>query len=153
MAERDAACIRERNMALEEKEGFCRARHGNTSERCSTCRRNALIQERDDAIAALRLQDSSTNDNNTVPDSPGNGTESATKHIYNQQQMHRTIAEAAHGSMEDPAAGYLKNTDTSEAKIPKRSGYLKRADTISQPSESAKVPVPVCSCWDSTAML
>lgn len=54
------------------------------------------------------------------------------QHIYNQQQMYRTTADAAHGSTEDPAAGYLKDTDTSEAKIPKRSSDLKRADTISK---------------------
>ncbi|PHT34019.1 hypothetical protein CQW23_25819 [Capsicum baccatum] len=34
--------------------------------------------------------------------------------------MHRTIVEAAHGSTKDPATGYLKDTDTSEAKVPKK---------------------------------
>ncbi|PHT61808.1 hypothetical protein T459_34349 [Capsicum annuum] len=56
--------------------------------------RNALIQERDDAIVALQLQDSSTNNKNMVPDSPENETESDAKHIYGQQQMLRTMAEA-----------------------------------------------------------
>ncbi|MCD7449431.1 hypothetical protein HAX54_052138 [Datura stramonium] len=85
MAERDAA-IRERNMALEErKRAFAERDMAMLQRDAALAERNALIQERDDAIAALRLQDSSTNDNNTVPDSPGNGTESATS-IYNNSK-------------------------------------------------------------------
>ncbi|PHU02700.1 hypothetical protein BC332_27951 [Capsicum chinense] len=34
--------------------------------------------------------------------------------------MRRTIVEAAHGSTKDPTTGYLKDTDTSEAKVPKK---------------------------------
>lgn len=136
MAERDAA-IRERNMALEErKRAFAERDMAMLQRDAALAERNALIQERNDAIAALRLQDSSTNDNNMVPDSPGNGTESGAKHIYNQQQMYRTTAEAAHGSMEDPSAGYLKDTDTSEAKIPKK---VKRPKE-SRHNKQAKIP-------------
>lgn len=136
MAERDAA-IRERNMALEErKRAFAERDMAMLQRDAALAERNAAIQERDDAIAALRLGESSINDNNVVPDSPGNDTESGAKHIYNQQQMHKTIAEAAHGSTEDPTAGYLKGTDTSEAKNPKKV----RRPKESRHNKQAKIP-------------
>ncbi|KAM3381335.1 hypothetical protein P3S68_006908 [Capsicum galapagoense] len=109
--------------------------------------RNALIQKRDDAIVALQLQGNSTNNNNMVPDSPENGTESDAKHIYGQQQMLRTMAEAIiviatttydwailH-EMDSDKKGYTQLTSG------KDDWGLNQINC-----DESVMPVPVCSC-------
>lgn len=86
-AERDAA-IRERNMALEErKRAFAERDMAMLQRDAAIAERNVAIHERDDAIASLRLRDSSVNDNITLPDSIGFELESETKDALYQQQI------------------------------------------------------------------
>nr|GMC96935.1 barley B recombinant-like protein D [Ipomoea batatas] len=128
MAERDAA-IRERNMALEErKRAFAERDMAMLQRDAAIAERNAAIQERDEAISALHLQESSMNDNNFVPESPGNRIVGEAKHIHYQQQMHHMIDSTAYDPAETLTIDPSRVTDlTTENAKPRR---------VRQPNES-----------------
>ncbi|XP_031111865.1 protein BASIC PENTACYSTEINE6-like [Ipomoea triloba] len=57
--------------------------------------RNAAQDERDSAISALKLRESSMNDENIVSKSPG------AEHIHYQQEMHEMISAVAYDPLEN----------------------------------------------------
>ncbi|THG12619.1 hypothetical protein TEA_005468 [Camellia sinensis var. sinensis] len=96
MAERDAA-IRDRNMALDERRRAIAERDMAMLQRdAAIAERNSAIDERDKVLAALQFRESSMNENNISPDSPGNGVlRGGAKHLHHHQQMHHSVAQLA----------------------------------------------------------
>ncbi|XP_031109098.1 protein BASIC PENTACYSTEINE6-like isoform X2 [Ipomoea triloba] len=131
MAERDAAIL-ERNMALDERKRALAERDMAMLQRdAAIAERNAALDERDSAISALKLRESSMNDENIVSKSPG------AEHIHYQQEMHEMISAAAYDPTENLTNDPINVTDpTPQTANPRKVRQPKE----SKPKKASKLP-------------
>ncbi|XAR73794.1 hypothetical protein NMG60_11007883 [Bertholletia excelsa] len=130
MAERDNA-IRERNMALEERRrAFAERDMAMLQRDAALSERNSAMEERDKALATLQYRESSMNENNISPDSPGDEVmargANSSKHLYPDHEVHPVseLPETAYDPICDPlvasGSGSTKFRKVKQAKNPSK---------------------------------
>ncbi|KAL7255708.1 hypothetical protein ACSBR1_009770 [Camellia fascicularis] len=115
MAERDAA-IRDRNMALDGRRRAIAERDMAMLQRdVAIAEWNSAIDERGKVLAALQFRESSMNENNISPDSPGNVVvHGGAKYLHHHQQMHHSaaqLAETEYDPREIPTSNPYQSTE------------------------------------------
>ncbi|KAL6959967.1 GAGA binding protein-like [Sarracenia purpurea var. burkii] len=165
MAERDAA-IQEKNMALDERRRIFAERDMAMLQRdAAIAERNSAIEERDKALTALQFLESSMNENNISPDSPGNGIARGGEHLYHQHQQQMQsippqMIETAYNPREVPTSNPFQVKQAKEARGKKpdlgsdgedldEQSALWKEDSLGLNQvnfDESSMPVPVCSC-------
>jgi hypothetical protein len=164
MAERDAA-IREKNMALDERRrAFAERDMAMLQRDAALAERNSALEERDKALSALQYQETSMNENDISPDSPGNGLmHGSEQHLYHHQQMHHIphLGETEYSNQREiqPNNPYHSTGVSSETTKPRK---VKQAKETTSKGTSTKTPSksqrkgkrqvedssPEANCWN-----
>ncbi|KAI8031588.1 Barley B recombinant-like protein D [Camellia lanceoleosa] len=153
-------------MALDERRRVIAERDMAMLQRdAAIAEQNSAIDERGKVLAALQFQESSMNENNISPDSPGNGVvRGGAKHLHHHQQMHHSVAQLAeteYDPIEIPTSNPYQSTEVvcETTTKPRKVKQAKETKT-KKPSKSPRkgkrghegvnfdestMPVPVCS--------